>query len=375
MSLINQMLKDLESRKADGGQSRPESLRRGGSSMLPWAITAVLGVIVLVLAVMFWQLQNQSALPAVDVARSLPSEPVAETQSPSAGNDKAAQDTSITRTDASALVEKPADPPKQEVIQEPDPVPAPVESPSVASAEGRGETRPAATVSEPPATSKPAAREEPASTETTVEEGSMVIAPSRLSPREQAEASLQRGFAAMSRRDYSRATDEFMAGLAILPAEDEARMSLYQALRRQGRVAEAEGVLETGITDGREPHRFAEQLARNYAARGQVPMAISLLAVAPPSVAADPEYHALWGALLQQQGDYAAARPIYESLVAVNPQNGAWLAGLGITQQQTGEPAAALSSYQAALAAGGMAAAVEDYVKAQVQALSPEEDE
>ena len=394
MSLINQMLKDLETRKGGDGQSRPETLSRRSGSMLPWVIAGILAVIVVALAI------KVSITPAALPAEPLPvaskpqlaqpdtsqEHPATETdREPAVGNATALREaasttvagaqgseTSGTQDETPTVAVKEAMPEPQAPTNRPEPTrDSSTSNPAEPTAQSRPEKM-TAEQTEKPKTQTAEPRTE--SAEPRNEEGSMTIAPASLSPPEQARANIQRGFAAMQRRDYPRAIDEFTAGLAILPKEDDARLALYQALRRQGRVAEAIGVLEDGMADAEQPHRFAELLARHYASRGQVPMAISLLAVAPPRVAQDPEYYALWGALLQQQGDYEAALPIYEELVAHDPRKGQWLAGLGVAQQQTGDSTAALDSYRAALDAGGLPSTVEDYVKSQVDALDPEEN-
>lgn len=381
MSLINQMLKDLESRRGSDGQSRPETLSRRHGSMLPWIVVGLLAIAVLALAARLWLVPTGLTAPGTASGKI-----VASNTGPATIDTEA----SVAKLETAVAANDAGSPGKDRTPEVSVAAALPKPDVTVASPQATSESPPAEPAASVSATNKAAREstgnpsilnettetpEEPAQAEDEdVAEGSMSIAPTQLSPDEQARASIQRGFTAMQRRDYARATDEFSTGLAILPAEDDARMALYQALRRQGRVAEAEGVLENGMVEGRQPHRFAEILARNYAARGQVPMAVSLLGVAPPRVAADPDYYALWGALLQQQGDYEAALPLYESLVTLEPRNGSWLAGLGVAQQQTGKLEAALETYRAALAAGGLPSAVEDYVTGQVKALNPEEN-
>lgn len=391
MSLINQMLKDIEARRSEN-RSRPQTLSRRTATILPWLLAGFLALVTVALAFMLWQQMTAGKVPD-EVAIPVPTaeqsaaeadgvaansadkdmEPggddrVAAAESRPAGetaNDSSEEAVSKSETPAVSAKQEPAEPAHTDSSREP-------------AAKTSTETKSVPADPEPQTATKPAQRndelvrtDEPDDAQV---DGSMLIAPTRLSPAEQAQASIQRGFEAMQRRDYREAVDEFMAGLAVLPQEDNARMALYRVLRRQGRVAEAEGVLEAGLSDAKQPHRFAAVLARNHAARGQVKSAITLLALAPPPIAENPDYHALWGALLQQQGDYAAAVPVYEELVAHNPRNAAWQAGLGVALQQVDDVDAAVEAYRNALDAGGMQPAVEEYVREQLEELAPEEE-
>lgn len=391
MSLINQMLKDIEERRSEN-RARPETLSRRTATILPWLLAGILALATLMLGLMLWQQtmadKAQDRTSPVAVATEQPAAEAGGTEADSPGsNAETASDDKITVADANpggktaidssdqavTKAELPALPTRQEPAE-----PAKADSSQEPAAESSTETASVSSEPEPQPATKPAQREDARASadkpDDAEADGSMLIAPTRLSPAEQAQASIQRGFEAMQRRDYREAVDEFMAGLSVLPQDDNARMALYRVLRRQGRVAEAEGVLEAGLADAKQPHRFASVLARNYAARGQVESAITLLALAPPPIAESPDYYALWGALLQQQGDYAAAVPVYEELVAYSPRNAAWQAGLGVALQQVDDIETAVEAYRNALDVGGLQPAVEEYVREQLAELAPEEE-
>lgn len=376
MSLINQMLKDLETRRAEGGSAQHATLVRLRSGFLPWIVAGLLGIVAELLGVLLWQqsqpgqLDNTQAVAAqresIDttiaanesVADPIQGSPqVKSEQGKSAQNESTATETERVESSTPA-----AETTEAKAIEQELDVPAAVATPNPTSSK--------------PVTREPVATRQDAEPDNDVSatEGSFSIAPSTADPREQAQRNIERGLDAARRGEHRRASEHLQAGLAILPREDEARLALHASLRRQGRIAEAEGVLEAGLVDAREPYRFAAVLARLRAQRGKLDEAVAFLKLDPPAVQTDPDYHALWGALLQQQGDYSAALPVYERLADYQPGNAQWLAGLGIARQQTGDEQGAIDAYERALGTGRLAETLSDYIQDQLNRLAPEEN-
>lgn len=378
MSLINQMLKDLETRRAEGGSAQHATLVRSRAGFLPWIVAGTLGLVAVVLGVLLWQqdtpdethavVEQQAPVDADRAVTGTEATPVTERE-PDANSDQDLQQPADTSTLAATetgtgSVETP-EPTTRDDKLEPD-----SDEPAVAVTT----PEPVATdpTSDKPVVTKPVETRQQDSNAGT--DGSFSITPSTADPREQAKRNIERGLDAARRGEHRRASEHLQAGLAILPREDEARLALHASLRRQGRIAEAEGILEAGLVDAREPYRFAAVLARLRAQRGNLDEAVAFLKLDPPTVQADPEYHALWGALLQQQGDYSAALPVYERLADYQPGNAQWLAGLGIARQQTGDAQGAIDAYERALRTGRLADTLTDYIQDQLNTLAPEEN-
>lgn len=209
--------------------------------------------------------------------------------------------------------------------------------------------------------------------------GSVIVRRHEPTPEQKARRAALEGFAALRRGDWAAAV-RFLQELVMLePASDDAREGLAIALTRQGRLAEADGVLLDGFAVATVPARFAKLRARLQAARGERDAALDSLSVAVPAVADDPEYHALRGALAQQAGHYALAAEIYRTLTAFEPANGVWQAGLAMALDQTGDVAAAGEAYRRAHEAGGLEPALLEHVQQRLAALKssapPEERE
>jgi Flp pilus assembly protein TadD len=383
MSLINQMLKDLETRRAEGGSAQHATLVRPRSGFLPWIVAGTLGLVAVVLGVLLWQQNTPVETHAVAEQQQAPVE---------AGRSVTGADATLvteretdTDTDANTHqdLQQPAD---TSTLAATETGTGNVETPEPTTRDDKLEPdsdEPAVAVTTPEPVAADPTSDKPVVTEPVETrqqdsnagtDGSFSITPSTADPREQAKRNIERGLDAARRGEHRRASEHLQAGLAILPREDEARMALHASLRRQGRIAEAEGILEAGLVDAREPYRFAAVLARLRAQRGNLDEAVAFLKLDPPAVQADPEYHALWGALLQQQGDYSAALPVYARLVDYQPGNAQWLAGLGIARQQTGDAQGAIDAYERALRTGRLADTLTDYIQDQLNTLAPEEN-
>ncbi|WP_282755246.1 hypothetical protein [Desulfuromonas thiophila] len=115
--------------------------------------------------------------------------------------------------------------------------------------------------------------------------------------------------------------------------------------------------------------------ARLLADVGQPAAAQAVLArPQPPALERQPDFYALQAALAQQLGQSAAASALYRQLCAFDGERGDWWLGLAISQQQQGELSAARHSYRQALAWRQLPAAAAAYARQQLKVLAPVED-
>ncbi len=78
---------------------------------------------------------------------------------------------------------------------------------------------------------------------------------------------------------------------------------------------------------------------------------------------------ALKGAVLQRLGRSRAAREAYVAALALRPQRPAWWMGLGLSLEGAGDPQRALEAYRRALAIPGLDQASSDFVQGRIRAL------
>jgi len=122
------------------------------------------------------------------------------------------------------------------------------------------------------------------------------------------------------------------------------------ALLEQGDTAGAEALLREGLENAPGDSAMARVLGHILLARNDARGAVQVLRPAAPTATSDPEYNALLAAAEQRSGAHAQAIRRYRGLLEQNPDNGAWLVGLGISLQATGEAKAAADAFLQALA-------------------------
>ncbi len=116
----------------------------------------------------------------------------------------------------------------------------------------------------------------------------------------------------------------FRRALAQDPGNTEAVAGLAGLLGTRGRLVEADALLRPALAAHPENPQLTARLAALDAADGKSTEAITLLRqlrLRDPNTAADPALTRLLAHLELVSGDAAAAGPLYESLVAADPEN------------------------------------------------------
>lgn len=154
------------------------------------------------------------------------------------------------------------------------------------------------------------------------------------------------------------------------PQAHISRETLATILMAQNELAYARLVVDEGL-----------QLAPNYAAYkkikarllmqdGQLAEALELMNKVPPAPARDLEYHELLASLYQQANRHDMAVSTYQELIRINPERGRWWAGLGISLDAQGRKEQAIASYQTALQAGDLDTRLRSHSQDRIRSLS-----
>jgi len=129
------------------------------------------------------------------------------------------------------------------------------------------------------------------------------------------------------------------------PEYPAVRATLINLYLQQGAQAKAERLLAVGLQKSPNDPALVEVKAHILVNQGKVDQALKLLKKAPPALATHPEYYAFIAALYQRVGHLAAAESLYQQLTMDHPEKGVWWLGLGITEEGLGKSAQALEAY------------------------------
>jgi MSHA biogenesis protein MshN len=389
MSLINQVLQDLDQRNAlsaaDG--TLPPQQVRAIPAPLPdrewfWGVVALLMVAALCwVGWVAYQLQPKSvatelAFKADEEARQHAEQaPIAASQQPAQvpTADKPAAPASSPETqkpaspsiEAAASVAEPPKPPTVplEVFKLASSIETPITQRAPAENASQVET-----LVPPPVKNRPTAvravLKPPAEALPRLEKREM---PS--TSAEKAESEFRRAAALLNQGRISEAEAGLTAALALDPAHETARQSLVAVLIENRRFDEASRLLQDGLASNPANARFAMVLARIHAERGDNALALEVLEKAKGSAQGDAEFNPLLGAILQRLSRHEEAAQAYRAAVQAVPQSGISWVGLGISLEALQRRAEAGDAFRRAVATGSLNADVKTYAEQRARQL------
>lgn len=384
MSLVNQMLRDLEARQAPerGGEAVLQNLSVGvaqSTHVVSRVWFFFLAMVLVGLAVVGgWYLlqQRESPLPEpvepMSKAVASPSEPI-----------------KITPISPQKSVEAPSEKPR--------PVSETAKPPVVESVSSAKPVKPAEPIEQPvvqkstaPVTADPPQRDEsrlagksptapqPAPVKKTEATAASVSAPPPAvervdrprSAEELAHAAYLRGSDSIARGRLQEAAAELEKAISLHPGHLQAREVWVAVLLRRGETERADEVLREGLKRQPKAYSLARLRARLLAEKGRTSEALRLLENTVPPVQADPEFYGLLAALYQRSEQHARAAAAYQRVLSVMPDKAVWWAGLGISLEKTQRLGEALQAYRRAQVASGLNAQVGAYVQNRITVLS-----
>jgi MSHA biogenesis protein MshN len=146
----------------------------------------------------------------------------------------------------------------------------------------------------------------------------------------------------------------FQAALSFLPEHHGARQGLVGLLVKAGQFAEAERLLQDGIRLSPEQSGFTVTLARLQVDRGDNAQAIATMQDGLRYAQGNPDYAAFLAALLQRQGRHDEAIEQFRSALRAKPAVGVWWIGLGMSLQALKRNSEAQDAYRRARTNGNL---------------------
>jgi len=374
MSLINQVLNDLEKRGTDT-VARTDTVRAvpataGWQKPVAWGMAGL--ALVAVLAGALWKIRQRAPMP--------PPHPIVVPQAgkPATANRKV----DVAR-------ETPQPQPVGPVEQQPEDYPAPSLSLSFELSSiplPSSETEPQHKMAEkqnriPPKKQHQApvkrqahvAKEEHKGlpTRTEVQEDYAGPPIKHISPQQQAQDEFNQALALIQQGRKSEALPHLMTALELAPDLAAARQTLVGLLLESKRNAEAESLLQEGLRHNPRQARLAMLLARLQVERGALQQALATLNTTMPFADQQPSYHAFMAAVLQRLDRNKEAITHYQIALHLAPNSAVWWMGLGISQQAVDDDEDARTSFRRALGLHQLSAELQSFVETRLQQLAP----
>lgn len=354
MSVINQMLKDLEQRQQGGeGAVYVPPVRQQGWWML--VLTLICGLALGILGWRTWiywqQSLAQASEPGADaIARAVPATPTYVEQEPVDLVVALPTPGSGPETRSRPAVEPGLAQEQDEIAYEEAP-PSDEELQPELYAELEAEQE---AVAPPPR--KP---------------GVLKIETVNLSEAELATLAERKATTAMARGQLRDAQDNYYQVLVHDPHNQGAREQLAGLLYGEGRLSEAGQLLEEGIRLDPAQADFRLLLARLAISGGDQLKALGWLTGYQPDLASNLDYYATWAGLTQELGRNAEAAEIYVKLLRQQPDQGRWWLGLGVAEDGQGHSLRALDAYRNAQLHGNLGEASTNWIEQRIAQLAP----
>ncbi|MGD2111864.1 MAG: tetratricopeptide repeat protein [Gammaproteobacteria bacterium] len=199
--------------------------------------------------------------------------------------------------------------------------------------------------------------------------GRLEVTPRPLAMEQQQARDIQAANRALSKGDTAGAERLLMDVLARDSGLHKARLLLAGLYLQQQRLSRAESLLASGLLHYPRHPPYARMYAQLLAAQARDSEAIHILQTSLPAAGDDADYHALLAGLYQRNGKAAAAADSYRTALRLAPAHGEWWMGLGISSEQAGDAQTAATAYRQALHYP-LAAAVQQYVQQRLEQLT-----
>lgn len=360
MSLINQMLQDLEKRGQSGAEvPTPRYTQFSNQAVAPshrwrWRFGVLLLLFVALIWVYFFQGRGKPVAPAQLVVA-----PTAALQAAPSGSAvpalgdlslKLSKDVDVSNviaTETSPLVSEP-------IVQE------------------------KITVAEKPALQKEAPpAKEIASAKSTAATAASVAAPiaapvsiiKETSPSQRAESEYRQATSYVQQGRQSEALNALQQALKIDPSHVPARQALCSLLIDMNRQEEAMRELKHGLALDPSQSNFAMILARLQVERANVNEAIITLQSGLAAGQERADYLAFLAALKQKTGAHKEAVQLYRLALKKHQTNGVWWMGLGISLQADGANQDAIEAFKQAKSQPGLSAELQAFVDQKIATL------
>ena len=192
-------------------------------------------------------------------------------------------------------------------------------------------------------------------------------------PREVAVLAYRRGFEQAQRGQREAALEALREALALDPRQGAARQALATVLLGQGQIDAAQRVVDVGLElePGSVPLRMLK--ARCLALRGRVDEALHALGTQGPPLPASPDFYALTAGLYQRRGEHGRALSLYRALLQRDPKRSSWWMGLAISLEGSGLRDGARAAFQKAVELGALGPESLGYARQRIAALSSAE--
>ncbi|UQN43784.1 lipopolysaccharide assembly protein LapB [Agarivorans sp. B2Z047] len=201
------------------------------------------------------------------------------------------------------------------------------------------------------------------------QESTLEIKPLKLTREQQVALYTRRGFQALDKNLSDEARKEFQKALQLDHQAHEVREQLAALMFGRGELRSAVNLLEEGLQLSPMRGSFRVMLARIFVQQDNLAQAIYYLESAEPSIIGNVDYYAMLAGLAQRLDKQELALTSYQKLVKHEPSRARWWLGYAIANDKLGSYQEALAAYQQAELMGQLSSNSRDFVVNRIRQL------
>ena len=190
-----------------------------------------------------------------------------------------------------------------------------------------------------------------------------------LNDEQLAELQYKKGYQSLQQGRMRQGKEQLREALLLYAPHIKAREMLSGLYIKSGRYVEAASLLHEGITIAPSYPLFAKLYARVLLEQNNPQLAIQVLERGASASDVKTDYHALLAATYQRIKNHEKAIEIYLRLVKIKPTVGIWWLGLAISLEKSGKNKEALEAYQRAQKTGNLKTGLVKFTDNRVSAL------
>jgi len=193
--------------------------------------------------------------------------------------------------------------------------------------------------------------------------------PSEITVKPAVKTSLQNSRDLINSGRLTEAESSLYEWLKNNPADAVARDMLIGLMLRSNRNEKADELLETGLRFYPSRESFVLIKANRLIEQGDKASAIALLQKQLKSQYAGEKAMSMLASLQQQSGNYPDSTKLYQKLIAGAPENGRYWLGLAISLDAQNMTTNSREAFVRALQTGGLDKTLQDYAKQRIQSI------
>ncbi|EGU41679.1 MSHA biogenesis protein MshN [Vibrio ichthyoenteri ATCC 700023] len=206
-----------------------------------------------------------------------------------------------------------------------------------------------------------------------LEDGAIVVEQVELTPTQLSFNAQERAKKALDANNLSEAIAQYNDAIRYTPRDSKVRQTLAALYYGKGDARKAVDLLQKGIAIDNDDMSVRLALSKLLLKEKQTAAALTPLVYLPNNPTSD--YLSLRAALAQKNNQDPLALESYQSLVALEPENGRWWLGYGIQLEREFEIPKAKQAYQQALTKVGISSQSQQFIRDRLNVLTRLEEQ